>query len=567
VKRQKSSAISLIALLCLLCTLALGTARPAGAAPTLTAKVSVPVVLAGGPGIQKQASMAGNLMVYTSCVAGNCDVLALDLTTGKVTPISAHPWDEEQPNTDGQRVVWQDGRSTSDKDTSNLLDDFDIYGANLNDLKPYQLTGAPHQQNHPQVWGNIAVWADFRDAQSPQDQQAGNIYLYDIPGHKETAIATARSAQVRPVTNGSVVVWVDYRNEPDPNGTNSDIYAYDIATGQEFPITTAPGTQTDPAISGNIVVWADYRNGPDDADIYGYDLTTKQEFQITNAPGSQVRPAIWGNLVVWTDFRNEPDKVNGTNSDIYGYDLTTKQEFPIYVGPGRQDNPKTASGVVSWEDSSKGNSDVDIMGATVSGIALTPPPAPPPLLPGSGSRFFPETKQTVTGIFLDYWNNNGGLPQQGFPISPVMTETSDLDHKTYTVQYFERAVFEYHPENPPQSQVLLSQLGTFRLKARYPNGPPAAIPSADPNTQVFTETGFTVSGRFLDYWQSHGGLAQQGYPISGVFTETSDLDGKPYTVQYFERAVFEMHPEKPPPYDVLLSQLGTFRYKQKYGTP
>ena len=35
-------------------------------------------------------------------------------------------------------------------------------------------------------------------------------------------------------------------------------------------------------------------------------------------------------------------------------------------------------------------------------------------------------------------------------------------------------------------------------------------------------------------------------------------------MQYFERAVFEKHPENQPPYDVLLSQLGTFQYKQKY---
>jgi hypothetical protein len=36
-------------------------------------------------------------------------------------------------------------------------------------------------------------------------------------------------------------------------------------------------------------------------------------------------------------------------------------------------------------------------------------------------------------------------------------------------------------------------------------------------------------------------------------------------VQYFERAVFEYHPENAAPYDVLLSQLGTFRYRDKYG--
>lgn len=80
----------------------------------------------------------------------------------------------------------------------------------------------------------------------------------------------------------------------------------------------------------------------------------------------------------------------------------------------------------------------------------------------------------------------------------------------------------------------------------------------------FTETGKSVCGRFLQYWQANGGLAQQGLPLSGEFTEVSDLNGKPYTVQYFERAVFEAHPENQPPFDVLLSQLGTFQFKRKY---
>ncbi len=78
------------------------------------------------------------------------------------------------------------------------------------------------------------------------------------------------------------------------------------------------------------------------------------------------------------------------------------------------------------------------------------------------------------------------------------------------------------------------------------------------NCQSFAQTGHTVCGKFLAYWQAHGGLAQNGYPLSQEFTETSDLNGKPYMVQYFERAVFELHPENQPPYDVLLSQLGTY---------
>jgi hypothetical protein len=52
--------------------------------------------------------------------------------------------------------------------------------------------------------------------------------------------------------------------------------------------------------------------------------------------------------------------------------------------------------------------------------------------------------------------------------------------------------------------------------------------------------------------------------LSNPFLEKSDLDGQTYTVQYFERAVFELHPELAAGQNVLLSQLGTFRYQAKY---
>lgn len=51
-----------------------------------------------------------------------------------------------------------------------------------------------------------------------------------------------------------------------------------------------------------------------------------------------------------------------------------------------------------------------------------------------------------------------------------------MNGKSYTVQYFERAVFEKHPENQAPYDVLLSQLGTFRFKSKYPNGEPGAPP-------------------------------------------------------------------------------------------
>jgi ABC-type glycerol-3-phosphate transport system substrate-binding protein len=176
-------------------------------------------------------------------------------------------------------------------------------------------------------------------------------------------------------------------------------------------------------------------------------------------------------------------------------------------------------------------------------------------------HLFKETDHSAGGAFLQYWQGHGGLAQQGYPISDEFTEVSDLNGKPYTVQYFERAVFEKHPENKPPFDILLSQLGTYRYKQKYPNGAPNQKAAADGT--LFKETGHKVGGKFLKYWQEHGGLAQQGYPISDEFTEVSDLNGKPYTVQYFERAVFELHPENAgTPYEVLLSQLGTFQARK-----
>jgi hypothetical protein len=187
-------------------------------------------------------------------------------------------------------------------------------------------------------------------------------------------------------------------------------------------------------------------------------------------------------------------------------------------------------------------------------------PAAPPATAQNNCHTFAETGYPVCGPFLEYWRNNGGLRQQGLPISVPQSEVSPTDGRTYDVQYFERSVFEYHPEEP--SGVLLSLLGNFIYRERYAGNAPNQSANNSPGSISFPLTGKRLGGRFLAYWQQNGGLRQQGYPISNEFIERSELDGKEYRVQYFERAVFEYHPENPVPNDVLLSQLGTFRYSK-----
>ena len=188
-----------------------------------------------------------------------------------------------------------------------------------------------------------------------------------------------------------------------------------------------------------------------------------------------------------------------------------------------------------------------------------------------GCQSFSETGFKLCGKFLDYWNTHGGLTQQGYPISEVFEEQNAAppagDGKVHRVQYLQRARFEEHLENAAPYDVLLGLLGSEQFGAKYSAGTPSPIVSTD-NCQTFSDTGFQACGRFLDYWNTHGGLTQQGYPISGVFVEQNAPppagDGKPHRVQYFQRGRFEEHLENAAPYDVLLGLLGAEQYGNKY---
>ena len=95
----------------------------------------------------------------------------------------------------------------------------------------------------------------------------------------------------------------------------------------------------------------------------------------------------------------------------------------------------------------------------------------------------------------------------------------------------------------------------------------AVAPRAGAQEACFPETGQCVQEPFLTYWRTHGGLAIHGYPLSTASPEQLE-DGKTYTVQYFERSRFELHPENAgTPFEVLLGQFGRLLYLTDPGQP
>ncbi|HSH80557.1 MAG TPA: thermonuclease family protein [Herpetosiphonaceae bacterium] len=175
----------------------------------------------------------------------------------------------------------------------------------------------------------------------------------------------------------------------------------------------------------------------------------------------------------------------------------------------------------------------------------------------------PGISHCIEGRFRDYWQQNGGLPVFGYPITAAAQQQTA--EGLFLTQYFERNRFELHPEQQPPHDVLLGRLGDDRLKQQGRDW--QAEPRAHPQeTRYFAETGHAIAFEgFWHYWQAHGldldgragttraeSLALFGYPITEVTLETNAAGDRVLT-QWFERARFEDHGAR----GVLLGLLGT----------
>ncbi len=171
------------------------------------------------------------------------------------------------------------------------------------------------------------------------------------------------------------------------------------------------------------------------------------------------------------------------------------------------------------------------------------PPAPvaaaPASAPASPFRYFPETGHNIGARIKTFFEQKGGIGVFGLPLTEVVQEGN------LQVQYFERAKFELHPEFEPGHYVSIAQLGRQLVEGRTEAPFVPRVGVNDAQTSYFPQTGHTIRLGFRNFWLNNGGLQVYGYPLSEEFSEISPDDGREYTVQYFERAKFEYHPETP----------------------
>jgi hypothetical protein len=511
----------------------------------------------------------GQFVVWTARPNGaaRMTIYAASLGDRQVVPVATDLPDDPAPDLEGGIVVWQASRPGSPSG------DRDIRAKDLASNREFTVVATAADEAHPFISGGWIVWMQ-PDGAGPAATRAlmgRPLDSMGMPVKLASLDGTLRGIRIE----ATQMTWVE--EQIVPSGTTYRLRS--LKLGDTVPRgygggTAVPGTSYAVGIDSLVV------GSPVDGQLTIFRLGIGSQVVTYGMSGAGV--ASDGRYIVWAEGQPGPGSPE-KRTQLVAYDLFTfiGSAFTI-ASTGTNDSPAIAGGVVVWRRAGPGGSEIHMVR-----LADTVPSArrPAPAGPSPDQLYFPETGHSLAFGFRAFWEQNGGLPVFGYPLteefgqSPRDLPTRDdaqlsLYGARRTVQYLERQRFEYHPEHAGTPYaVQLGRLGVEDAQRRFfslitpPFAPVPARSTGGPQCIFFAETGHNLCSGFRAYWQSHGlefgdpgvsyreSLALFGYPISEEFTDPETG----LSVQYFERARFEYHPENPDRHRVLLSQLGAAR--------
>lgn len=472
-----------------------------------------------GPGTLTNPRISGPLVVWQDTTGA----FGVNLSTGQPLPIPGNGTSE--PDVAGSLVVWKQGASA-------------INGLDLSTGAQFSVPVGDARVTGPSVsdagvvaWlsldsGGIAVkvW----DRASGATTEAGRIPVNRLPVE----------ALGPPRVSGRRVVFPDLTADPT---RLSRMILFDLDSSQRLPVNDSFGGGT--AIFGFAQNRLALAQGTRIA-VLDFATNAIEAIPANLGPGQQVSGVGFdGATVVWS---TSPDA--GGTTAIYGYDLGRHLGYQIAKGQDANVAPAVSGSAAVWSHAG---------GLAARTITFADPA--PPITVRQDLRYFPQTGYVVGYAFLTFWNANGGATIFGYPLTnEVVDPASQL-----TVQFFERSRFEYHPEAVGTPQVVqLTNVGRIVTAGRTnpvtdPAFPPQPLVPAGSDRSYFVQTQHSIGGQFKKFFDQNGGVSIFGYPISEETIEPNPTDGVAYTVQYFERARFEFHPEfNNTPNAIELGQLG-----------
>jgi hypothetical protein len=422
----------------------------------------------GLPAIDARPSISGDRLVWMNREDSNgpwrlltVDVSADDPPSVIATISAGEEW-PHRPVVTGDRVVW--GVSSS----AGVDWSWELWTARIGE-EPVRLASGTTELNLSgyDVAGNTVVYAANEV-----------VYVLDV---RNTGATRVLSEQGRdPTTDGRYVFWADWQWRAP---VAEQRLGYDLATNSYV----GPERRVDTI---HRAFWA--RGG-----IVAMSTQTELAgLSVEAAPVLDLLPSArhpdpgrtdpsWLYFVETGHYLSHGFKEfwgRGGDLPVFGFPLTTEyDEFNVDLGKFRtvqyterqrfEYHPELARTPYETLLGRLGAADALDRGLT-DHPAFQPLPADTES--DSYSDFFPQTGHRISHGFRDYWRSHGldfgdsgvsyreSLALFGYPISEEFVDPAT----GLVTQHFERAVFEYHPDNPDPYKVLLRRLGAEGIDNR-----------------------------------------------------------------------------------------------------
>lgn len=410
----------------------------------------------------------------------------VDLSQGRALTVLAEPGEVSDPVLSGDTAVWR----------QNLDGRWQIRLADLRSGAIATLPAPGDNQAYPAISGHVVVWQSYVNG-------SWQLVEYDLTAKTSRMITTGSDDDTRPALDGDHLI---YLRQPGSGGAPK-LVLKSLASGKE-KVLSEDHLVALPAVSHGVVAWEDWRTGL--PDIYAYDIAKDITFAVARTQQAG-NPAVSERGVAWIS-RTAAQKGRVQAVAFIPRLPTDPQDPPAVPSADHQYVPETkhfmSSGFKAFWQSHGGPqllgfplseefSDKDSQsgepvvvqyfqrvelqyrpsapeGQQISlarlGAELTAGRQFPAVDPfeSTGTRvYFPETGHSLALGFKEFWDANGGLAMFGFPISEEIQEGGR------TVQYFERARFEFNPNSgDPNFTVTLGLLGQEALQRKGYLSPP-----------------------------------------------------------------------------------------------
>ncbi|BCE03604.1 hypothetical protein [Marinicellulosiphila megalodicopiae] len=250
------------------------------------------ILLADTHSQQKQVDANGDWVVWQDQREGVWNVFAKTLDMQIDQQLISSSFNQINPKTDGDYVVWQARQSDGNWD-------IEVFDLNTNQVI-FQSDSSDINETKPSVYWPWVVYQTqpVSDPNAPQ-----LIKAYHLIDQTSQLIMESTQDQFDPEVWQQKVVWQDFSDVG-----YGDIYFKDLISNEIKNLSADGFGQYHPSISGQWIVWSD--NSAQQLDIYGYHLGMQEKFQLTDSAEDESRPNINGDWVVFEEDLSGESEIN-----------------------------------------------------------------------------------------------------------------------------------------------------------------------------------------------------------------------------------------------------------------